>query len=406
MKVILTPIGSDGDVLPFVGIGIELIRRGHDVVVIANDHFESMVRHAGLQFAACGTSAQFRQLVSASNILELRRAAREMFGLISRDLHRVVAAQYSSGKTVLVAHLLAAGARIVHELQSAPLATVLLCPAALFSTREPPVYLRAFATNPGGWLNRGAGRLLRTIVEREAGAVINPYRASLGLPPDHLLQPHGNLIGFFPEWFGPRAPDWPMDLTIADFPLYEPHAPDADTVVDEFLREGAAPIVFVPGTGRADVGPVLYAAVDACQRLGRRGILLTRYVDQVPEGLPATVRHFPYVELHRLLPRAVAVVHHGGIGTCARGLASGIPQLILPYGFDQFDNMARLERLGVAASAAWRGITGRLLADKLRWLIETPSVKARAGELAERFRGANGIGVACDAIERLNPSGR
>ena len=67
--------------------------------------------------------------------------------------------------------------------------------------------------------------------------------------------------------------------------------------------------------------------------------------------------------------------------------------------------MARLEGLGVATSTPWRGVTGRALAGKLRPLIETPSVTARARALAERLRGTNGIGVACDAIEGWAHSG-
>jgi UDP:flavonoid glycosyltransferase YjiC (YdhE family) len=209
----------------------------------------------------------------------------------------------------------------------------------------------------------------------------------------------------FPEWFGPKAPDWPGDLVLAGFPLQETGARDEDRGVEDFLLEGSAPIVFTSGTGLVRVRPIFKAAVDACQRLGRRGILLTRYRNQVPDRLPESIRHFPYVDLSALLPRAVALVHHGGIGTSARGLAAGVPQVIVPYGFDQFDNMARLEGLGVAASARWHGITGRALAGKLRPLIETTSVAVRARALAERLRGTNGIDLACNAIERLAPSG-
>jgi UDP:flavonoid glycosyltransferase YjiC (YdhE family) len=267
------------------------------------------------------------------------------------------------------------------------------------------MYARLPAASAQGWLNRGIGWLVRTIVEHEAGRVVNPYRATLGLLPELLLQPRGHLVGLFPEWFGPRAPDWPSALVLAGFPLNDTRALDDDRSVEGFLGEGSAPIVFTLGTGMVHVRPILDAAVDACRRLDRRGILLTRYLDQVPDRLPESVRHFPYVELGTLLPRAVALVHHGGIGTCARGLAAGVPQVILPYGFDQFDNMARLERLGVGSSTPRRGVTGRALARTLRPLIETPSVTARARALAERLRGANGIDVACDAIERVASSG-
>jgi rhamnosyltransferase subunit B len=403
LKAILTPVGSDGDVLPFVGTGVELARRGYDVVVIANDHFEPIVRHAGLQFAACGTSEQYRRLIFGRGVIEIRRAAREILESVSRDLHRVVAAHYSPGETVLVAHVLAWGARIVQELHAAPLATLALSPAALFSAREPPVHARLLAARAQGWLNRGIGWLMHAIVEHEAGRIVNPYRASLGLSPERLIQPRGHLVAMFPEWFGPKAPDWPGDLVLAGFPLQETGARDQDRGVEDFLLEGSAPIVFTSGTGLVHVRPVFDAAIDACQRLGRRGILLTRYLDQVPDRLPESVRHFAYVDLGTLLPRAVALVHHGGIGTSARGLAAGVPHVIVPYGFDQFDNMARLEGLGVAASTPWRGVTGRALAGKLRPLIETPSVTARARALAERLRGTNGIGVACDAIERWAP---
>jgi UDP:flavonoid glycosyltransferase YjiC (YdhE family) len=49
----------------------------------------------------------------------------------------------------------------------------------------------------------------------------------------------------------------------------------------------------------------------------------------------------------RLLPRASAIVHHGGIGTVACAIAAGIPQLVCPLAYDQFDNAARVERLGL-----------------------------------------------------------
>lgn len=42
------------------------------------------------------------------------------------------------------------------------------------------------------------------------------------------------------------------------------------------------------------------------------------------------------------------IVHHGGIGTSSEALYAGKPMLVVPYGFDQPDNAARLHRLGVA----------------------------------------------------------
>src|SRR5262249_31774015 len=94
------------------------------------------------------------------------------------------------------------------------------------------------------------------------------------------------------------------------------------------------------------------------QRLGRRAVVLTPHREQVPAPLPAGALWLPYVPLAALLPRAAALVHHGGIGTTAEALRAGVPQVIVPLAYDQFDNAARwacdrCDRAGgVAALAA------------------------------------------------------
>ena len=139
---------------------------------------------------------------------------------------------------------------------------------------------------------------------------------------------------------------------------------DADTgeplppAVERFLEEGSPPLVFVPGSANRQASRFFRTAVDACQYLGRRGLLLTRYRAQLPAVLPKEVLWFDYVPLGRLLPRALGLVHHGGIGTAAQGLAAGLPQLIMPMAYDQPDNANRLESLGVARTIWPKSFTG------------------------------------------------
>jgi rhamnosyltransferase subunit B len=40
-------------------------------------------------------------------------------------------------------------------------------------------------------------------------------------------------------------------------------------------------------------------------------------------------------------------VHNGGIGTTARAILSGVPQIVIPLKYDQPDNAARVEALGL-----------------------------------------------------------
>jgi rhamnosyltransferase subunit B len=141
--------------------------------------------------------------------------------------------------------------------------------------------------------------------------------------------------------------------------------------------------------------------VEACGRLGRRGLLMTKYADQLPAKLPPAVRHFGFVPLSRLLPHTAALVHHGGIGSCAQGLASGVPQLVRPMAFDQFDNSRRLAALGVAEEISVKAFRGPAIAASLERLLASPSVAAKCTELAARCNGAASREAACVALESM-----
>jgi rhamnosyltransferase subunit B len=65
-----------------------------------------------------------------------------------------------------------------------------------------------------------------------------------------------------------------------------------------------------------------------------------------PEApLPAGTFHVAHARFEDLFPRCRAVVHHAGIGTTAKCIAAGVPQLIIPRSHDQPDNASRIRIL-------------------------------------------------------------
>ena len=108
------------------------------------------------------------------------------------------------------------------------------------------------------------------------------------------------------------------------------------------------------------------------------------------------VVHREYVPLGMLLPRAAALVHHGGIGTAAAALEAGVPQLVTPFAHDQFDNAARLCRLGVAASL--RRLQAEPIAAALDRLLSSEMVRARCRELAAQVRSDAPIAKAAETL--------
>jgi rhamnosyltransferase subunit B len=259
--------------------------------------------------------------------------------------------------TVIAAHQLAFGARLFHEKCGVPLLSLQVSPAGFISAQEPPV-LRPI------WIPRSlplpvrkglTWAMERFILDPLFAPELNRFRATFGLHPLKRIMtswshsPQG-IIGLYPNWFAPIQSDWPKNLTLTSFTLFDQAAVRGiDNEVEEFLASGSPPVVFTPGSSYIDKVAFYKAATTALKALGLRGIFLASDGETLLQPT-STILARSYIPLSTLLPRARALVHHGGIGTAALAYAAGIPQLITPYAFDQFDNAARVERTGCGFS--------------------------------------------------------
>ncbi|HEX6642721.1 MAG TPA: nucleotide disphospho-sugar-binding domain-containing protein, partial [Thermoanaerobaculia bacterium] len=96
-----------------------------------------------------------------------------------------------------------------------------------------------------------------------------------------------------------------------------------------------------------------------------------------------------------------AIVHQGGIGTTAQALRAGRPMIVVPYGFDQPDNAARLRRIGVAETIARKKYDRKRAVAALRLILNDASYTQRAATIAQQVRAEDGVRGACDALETL-----
>lgn len=413
MDVILSGLGSAGDVHPMVGLALRLRSRGHRVALMANPYFADLCARLDLELVPIGTVEDFREVMQNPDLWHPVRGVRTVleFGIVpsARAVYEVLRERYVPGRTVATAHSLDLGSRIAQEKLGIPVASVHLAPVVFRSTRRAPrLPLTLWSERVPAWIKRlqfWVGD--RFFVDPILGGPLNALRAELGLAPvQRFFGPwyHSpqRVIGLFPDWFGLPQPDWPPQAVLTGFPLWdEDEVTDLDPKLEQFLGEGSPPIVFTPGSANLHGSDFFLEAIDACTRLGRRGILLTRHPEQLPAQMPASVRHFDYVPFGRLLPRAAALVHHGGIGTLSQALAAGVPHLVRPLAHDQFDNAARLSELGVGAELLPRRFRGPAVAAALSRLLESPDVKARCRELADRIRGADPLEETCQLIEQL-----
>jgi UDP:flavonoid glycosyltransferase YjiC (YdhE family) len=252
-------------------------------------------------------------------------------------------------------------------------------------------------------LRRAFWRALDAVGHLLAGRPLNRLRARLGLPPvwrlfRWWLSPD-LVIGLFPPWFAAPQPDWPPKLRLAGFGRYDGARAELPEAVRAFCRAGPMPVAFTLGTGMAHAAGFFRNAVAACRAAGVRGILLTRHPGLIPP-LPPTIFHCPFAPFRQLLPLCGAVAHHGGVGTTAAALEAGCPQVVLPLAWDQPDNAARVQHLGVGVTLGRWHRGSEHLARAIAQ-IGTPGVRDRCQEVAALARQGDGLAVAADWVEGM-----
>jgi UDP:flavonoid glycosyltransferase YjiC (YdhE family) len=393
LRYIFVPLGSAGDVNPLTWLAHLMQRRGDEVVVVAHAGMAHVPRGAGLRTVAVGSAADHDSIVANPDLWHPDRAFSLLaatFGDRAREMIPAIRAEVVPGKTVLVAAAIAVGARIVAEADRLPLVTVQLQPSVFMSEQDRPLMdaRLAFLQRAPRWAWRAVFLAIQKAIDSKLARQINAVRAELGLREgvkgimrDWWVSPD-RILALFPEWLAPRHGDFPPQTAFSRFPLYDGDAPLA-AEAEEYLAEGPPPLLFTPGSANMWGRDFFAAAAGACERLAMRGLFVTPFPGHIP--LPTTIRHFDRLPFSKVFPRCAAVIHHGGIGTCAQGFAAGVPQLVMPMAHDQPDNAQRLERLGVGASLVPKHFRAEAVASRLEGLLTSPEVKQACADMKARM---------------------
>ncbi len=399
MLAILSAPGSRGDVNPMVAIGKELRGRGFDVVISLAEPYAHLAADAGLLPEPVIAQGEFDKLLGRPEmwrpISGMRGILREVAGKLVPLHWDVIRRHHRPGKTILVAHPLDFASRTHRDWDpTTPLASVHLAPSMLLDPHDPPrmspwrFELRrpAWAVATAFWIAEYV--LLHPCYRKQ----LNSHRKTLGLAPVNRplkswwLSPDGVVL-MYPDWFGSKTQRLDDRFMHAGFPLADLSNVDVELRVKH-------PIVFTCGTAHQHSESFFRDAVNVCERLDRDGVLLTSHAENLPRALPERVQALGYVPLGQLLRQSSAIVHHGGIGTTSQAFAAGVPQLIRPMAFDQFDNATRVENLGVGR---WLK-RDQNMESQLRFLLHDGIIRERCDETKRKLAGVSGAVRAADAI--------
>jgi vancomycin aglycone glucosyltransferase len=389
MNVLISSIGSRGDVQPILALATQLQSLGHRARLCVAPDLKAWVESFGVECLPIGPSLKPPPGGSASS-----RAGRPSDELLRQLAAQTVRIQFPvlteaarSCDLIVAAGALQFAARSVSEALGISYAFTAYCPAVLPSANHPPPRLdkRYSQTLP-------ADANVSLWAEEEQrwndlfGGALNEERAKLGLPPVESVQRH---IFTDRPWLasdpvlGPAAPAADMQVvqTGAWFLNDSRALPDE---MEAFLAAGDPPLYFGFGSMRAtsDTSRVL---IEAARALGFRSIVSQGWanlqtIDADPDCLSVgDIAH------ERLLPRVAAVVHHGGAGTTTAAARAGKAQLVVPHLYDQYYWAHRVQQLGIGFAAPGReALEVTSIISALQECMR-PETQARAESLARRI---------------------
>ncbi len=414
VDIALLSYGSRGDVQPYAALARALRHVGHQVLLVAPPNFASLAGDYEVPFAGTGAdleahlAGRIKALPQSGNVVRNLRALRdELRSLIddgARDTWRAIQG------AALVIGVGPASASMAEKL-GVPFIEAMLQP--LTPTRAFPSPVAAPRLKLGGGVNRLTHLAFEQVFWQLFRGNTNGVRTRiLGLPaypftgPLRSLREHGllRLYAYSPRVV-PRPDDWPAHHWVTGYwflpppPAWEPSAE-----LSAFLAAGPPPVYIGFGSMMGRNPQKMTALVtEALSRSGQRGVLARGWGALDSSMLsPECVCFVDNIPHDWLFPRMAAIVHHGGAGTTGAALRSGVPSVVVPFGFDQTFWGERTTALGVGPSPIpRRTLTASALASAIERAVHDSQMRERAAQLGTQIQAEQGTDLALEHIHRV-----
>jgi rhamnosyltransferase subunit B len=412
-RIVIVAYGSLGDLHPAIALAHGLQARGHHAAIATSEPYRKKVTALGIPFHAVRPDLSLSDEALVRRVMDGTRGSkflmRELVYPAVRDMYADLAA-IAPQTDLFLAGELACATPLVAEKLNVRWAYFALSPISFLPVFDPsvlpgPPLLRAVQS-----LGPGANRFVHSVAKIVSFSWWRPVRElrrELGLPAEESplfagkYSPRLNLALFSPV-LQPPQPDWPAHTVQTGFLFHDEPEKTSELPADvrRFLDAGPAPIVFTLGSAAVHLARDFYShSTRAAEAIGRRALLLLGR-NPPPPNLPASILAWDYLPYQRIFPHAAAIVHQGGVGTTAQALRSGRPMLVMPFAHDQFDNAARVMRLGVGRTIAREKYGAETAARELRNLLNDATVAAKTRTIGVQIRAEPGVELTVNAIER------
>lgn len=399
MRVLLSTIGSRGDVQPLVAVASQLKQLGQDVRLCVPPDFQEWIDSLGFPVTPIGPRVRdYATAPAPATALSPEQRQRLMAATVATQFATISEAGKGCD-VILAATALQIAARSIAESMGIPYVFAAYSPSVLPSLHHAPPPLPPLSGQPRS-PTAGNQELWARDAERFNslfGSALNSHRAGMGLAP----------VSDVREYMFTEHPWLAADPTLAPWPESEadvfqtgawilPDDRPLDTDVARFLEHADAPIYF--GFGSSPAPQDVAVMLEAARAVGRRAIVSRGWAD-----LAGATAHdcltIGDANLGALFRRVAVVVHHGGAGTTTAASRAGAPQVIIPMRYDQHYFAKRVGELGTGTAHQAVAPTVDSLTRALEFALRE-DVRTRADSVAASMR-SDGAAIAARRLTEL-----
>lgn len=444
LNIVMQVVGSRGDVQPFIALGKVLKETyGHRVRLATHPNFKGFVQEQGLEFFSIGGDPTRLMAFMVKNP-SLRPSMRS---LVSGDIgqRRKDVAEYIQGcwrscyqagdgtndnfpessednaipnttAKHFVADLIIANPPSFAHIHCAerlgiPLHIMFTMPYSPTQAFPHPLANIQSSNADTQLTNYISYAMIELLSWQALGDIINRFRAKcLGLDPVSTIWGPGMLQRLkIPHTYCwspaliPKPTDWGSHISVSGFCFLS--APDYAPAVDllGFLTKGPAPVYIGFGSIVLDDPNAMTELVfETARKTGQRVLLSKGWGGMGADELdvPDEVFMLGNVPHDWLFKRVTCVVHHGGAGTTAAGIAAGRPTLVVPFFGDQPFWGAMVARAGAGPDPIpHKQLTANKLAEGINFCLR-PGTLDRARELASKIAAEQGCDMVAQSIHQ------
>ncbi|MCB9794871.1 MAG: glycosyltransferase family 1 protein [Alphaproteobacteria bacterium] len=402
MRVLLSFNGTRGDAQPLFALGRALAEAGHEPVLSGPPDFEAPANELGLDYRPRGVSFKdFMQRVRGDKGEALRASLDFYEHTIARSFG--VVAELAREAELVVGAGAVFSESAAADFAGRPYVYLNYCPALLPSAEHPPSGVPWDIRSR--WMNRLLWASLDTLTLLHVRLFSRRWRAQGARVPwrgllSQMSAGPNLVVAADPELAPVPAEHRDKAVVIGALHLL-PQGQSLAPELEAFLQAGPPPIYLGFGSMTSgSPGQVTAWGAQVAERLGCRVILGAGWAGLGGGELPEDVLVIDAAPHLLLFPRCAGAIHHGGAGTTAAALRSGVPQWVVPHFKDQYYFGHRVRRAGLGPAPVVQGrLSLRAMERGVAELLEDAEARARAQALGEALRSRDAAAAGVEALE-------